>query len=332
MTKKWNFFIGIDVSKNTIDVYANEQKQHIKIENSSTGFRLLNKWFKENGIDVTRAVVVFENTGGYEYKLMQFLESKNISYCRVPGLEIKNSMGMVRGKTDQVDAKRIAKYASEKKDSLKPSKPINKDILELKALLNYRKRLVIENTGYKSTISEKQAMYAVKKTDFIISSLTKKLNANTKEILVIESKMFDIIKADEKMFLNYCLITSIKGIGKVNGIMTIVYTENFTKFDDARKYAVYSGVIPFENSSGTSIKGRKKVSHLANKNIKQELNQAAKSAMAHNEEIKEYAERLKTNGKHYKVILNNIKFKLILRMFAVVNKQTMYVNKLTIAA
>jgi len=327
MTKKWKFFIGIDVSKNTLDVYANEQKQHIKIENGSTGFKALNKWFKTNDIALEQAIITFEHTGGYEFKLMQYLESEGIDYCRIPGLEIKNSMGMVRGKTDKVDAKRIAKYAYEKKESIKPSSPINTAIAELKALMNYRKKIVRERAGYKATISERISMYGVKKTDLIVSSLTKKIKDNDKLIAQVEAQIFSFIKADETMLLNYRLLTSIKGIGKVNAIVTIVYTENFTKFDDARKYAVYCGIVPFDNSSGISINGRKKVSHLANKNIKQELNQAAKASMAHDEETKAYAERLKARGKHYKVILNNIKFKLVLRMFAVVNKQEMYVEK-----
>ena len=79
----------------------------------------------------------------------------------------------------------------------------------------------------------------------------------------------------EQMHVNFTLITSIKGIGKVNGLMTIAYTENFTSFTNPRSYAVYVGVIPFDHSSGTSIRGRKRVSHIANKELKQELNQAA---------------------------------------------------------
>jgi transposase len=63
--------------------------------------------------------------------------------------------------------------------------------------------------------------------------------------------------------------------------MTLAYTENFTSFTDPRRYAVFAGVIPFDQSSGTSINGKKRVSHLANKELKQELNQAMKAAIAH---------------------------------------------------
>lgn len=107
--------------------------------------------------------------------------------------------------------------------------------------------------------------------------------------------------------------------------MTIAYTENFTSFTDPRKYAVYVGVIPFDNSSGTSIKGKKRVSQFANKEIKQELNQAAKAAITHDHEIKDYAER-KLKNKCYPLVLNNVKFKLILRMFSLVNRGEMFVE------
>ncbi|MFY7965092.1 MAG: IS110 family transposase [Chitinophagaceae bacterium] len=327
MTKKWDFFVGMDVSKKTIDVSCNNKKIHIKIDNNWQGFSVLLKWFSTNQIDVSQTLVVFEYTGGYEFRLMQFCESKNIDYCRLPGLEIKKSIGMVRGKNDKVDAKRISQYAYEKRESIKPSTPINTIVAELKNLMNYRKKLVRENAGYKSSISERKAMYDVKKKDLIITSLTKKLNNNEKLIKEIEAAIEIIINKDDALLLNYNLLTSIKGIGSVNAIMTIVITENFTKFSNARKYAVYCGVVPFDNSSGSRINGRKKVSHLANKDVKQELNQAAKAAMMYDEETKLYGERKLSLGKHYKVVFNNIKFKLILRMFAVVNNKKMYMDK-----
>jgi len=89
--------------------------------------------------------LVLEYTGGYEYKLLQFCESQTIIYARIPGLAIKNSMGITRGKNDKVDSFRIAQYGEEKYKSLQPSKPLNPAIIRLKELLSFRKRLVREN-------------------------------------------------------------------------------------------------------------------------------------------------------------------------------------------
>jgi transposase len=272
-----------------------------------------------------------EYTGGYEYKLLQFCESHSLAFTRIPGLAIKNSLGISRGKNDKVDSLRIAQYGEEKHKLLKPSKPLNAAIISLKQLLNFRKRLVRENAGYQSSVKEREHMYNVNKKDIVIRTLEQKIKSNKKYIAAIEIEMMKIVAADEKISTNYKLITSIKGIGKVNGIMTIAYTENFTSFNNPRQYAVYVGVVPFDHSSGISIKGRKRVSHIANKELKQELNQAARSALQWDKEMKTYAEnKLKT--KCYKIVLNNIKFKLILRMFAVVKRGEMYVENYRHAA
>jgi transposase len=85
-------------------------------------------------------------------------------------------------------------------------------------------------------------------------------------------------------------------------------------------------VVPFEHSSGSSIRGKTRVSHMANKELKQELTQAARSAIQWDQETKEYAMK-KLENKHYMVVLNNVKFKLILRMFAVVKRGEKYVDK-----
>ena len=323
--KKWKFTLGVDVSKLTLDICCSELNEHIKIINGSEGFKQFLKWCRLLKIDLLHSFLILEYTGGYEYKFLQFCEAHGIVYARIPGLAIKKSLGITRGKNDRVDSFRIAQYGEEKHKSIEPSKPLNPAIIRLKELLGFRKRLVRENAGYKSTITEREHMYGKNKKDIVVKALQQKLKANTKIIADIEVEMMKIIRQDDQMKLNYTLITSIKGIGKVNGLMTIAYTENFTSFTNPRSYAVYVGVVPFDYSSGTSIHGRKKVSHIANKELKQELNQAARSAIQWDKEMNLYAER-KMETKCYKIVLNNVKFKLILRMFAVVKKEEMYVD------
>jgi transposase len=323
--KNWNVILGVDVSKLNLDICCAERSLHLRIENHTKGFGLFKTWCKSNNISLKDTLVVMEYTGGYEYRFLQFCESSSISYCRVPGLEIKQSLGMIRGKSDQLDSFRIGQYGEEKIKRLEPSGPLDKNILLLKQLLSFRKRLVRENAGLKSTIKERKHMYSLKKADTVIGIAQAKLNANKQYIKRVEQEIMAVIRGNADIYLNYRIITSIKGIGKVNAWMTLAYTENFTSFRDGRKYAVYVGVIPFEHTSGTSIRGRKRVSHLAHKEIKQELNQAAKTAILHNPEIRAYAER-KLKAKTYPLVLNNVKFKLILRMFSLVKRKEMYVE------
>ena len=211
------------------------------------------------------------------------------------------------------------------------NKALNKDILELKTLLSFRKRLVRENAGYQNTVKERKYMYELGNRDLVIRIANKKMSATTQAIKQVEERIMELIKSNESMYLNYRIITSIKGIGPVNGWMTIAYTENFTSFPDGRHYAVYVGVIPFEHTSGTSIKGRRRTSNLAQKELKQELNQAAKIAIQYDPELRAYAER-KLKNKEYGLVLNNVKFKLILRMFSLVKRGQMYVENYKRAA
>jgi transposase len=329
--KKPAFTIGVDVSKKTLDIHCIEVNKHLRIANESTGFKAFLKFCKDYKIDLSDALIVLEYTGGYEYRWIQFCASKSIPYVRIPGLAIKRSLGITRGKNDRVDASRIANYGDEKFKQLEPEKPINTSILQLKELLGFRKRVVRESAGYKASIQERNHMYEVPKSDIINKMLQKKLDANDATLLQIEEAIDELILTDQALLINYKLLTSIKGIGKVNAWMTIAYTENFTSFTCARSYAVYVGVIPFDHTSGTSIKGKRRVSKIANKELKQELSQAAKSAIIWNEEMKEYATR-KLPNKPYGIVMNNVKFKLILRMFAVVKKGEKYVDNLKKAA
>ena len=148
---------------------------------------------------------------------------------------------------------------------------------------------------------------------------------------MVEKQLKELVSTDQNMLQSYRILTSIKGVGHINAWMTIAYTENFSSFADGRKYAVYVGVIPFEHTSGTSIRGRRRVSHLANKELKQELNQAAKSAIQYDPELRDYAER-KLKEKQYGIVLNNVKFKLILRMFSLIKRNEMYVENYKMTA
>ena len=111
-------FIGIDISKRTFDVNIHGLKLHFSTSNDSHGFKAFMSWLKKQKIDINECWLTFEYVGFYEYRLVQFCTAKGIRFTRVSGLEIKKSMGIVHGKSDKIDARRIAKYAYEKQASL----------------------------------------------------------------------------------------------------------------------------------------------------------------------------------------------------------------------
>lgn len=325
-------FIGVDVSKETLDLAVYGTKHHIRIANSSEGFKQLQAWLKSLQIALNECWFVLEYTGGYEYRLVQFCQSKNLTFTRVPGLEIKKSLGMQRGKSDRIDAVRIAGYAHQKRDQLKVQKSSTALIESLKELLTQRRGFVKQRKANEHRMKELVAMKEPKKNKAVIKYYHQTIQFEVKMIDKVEVEIMKLIKKDEVVAKNYKLITSIPGIGKVNGWMTIAYTDNFERFSDGRKYGANAGVVPYEHTSGKAIRGKSRVSHMANKLVKAELDMAVRSAITYDPEMKAYYQRRAAMGKHHNSIKNEVKFKLILRMFAVVNKQEVYVKNLKLAA
>lgn len=325
-------FIGVDVSKETLDIAIQGTKNHIRVINKSEGFKELQSWLKSLEISLDDCWFVLEYTGGYEYRLVQFCQAKQLKFTRIPGLEIKKSLGMQRGKNDKIDSRRIAGYAFEKQHKLKPQKACNAAITSLKQLLTQRSGFVKEKKAHEHRMKELLSMMDFKSGDAVMKHYKLAISFAMKMIEKTEAAIIKIVQNDKIMKRNFELITSIPGIGNVNGWMTIAYTENFENFTDARKYGSYCGIVPYDHSSGKSIKGKSRVSHMANKSIKGDLNMAARASVMHDPEMKEYYQRRIAIGKHHMAVLNEVQFKLVLRMFAVVNKQEVYVKKLKSAA
>lgn len=325
-------FIGVDVSKETLDVSVNGTKDHIKICNRTEGFNQLKKWLCSLQVELMDCWFVLEYTGGYEYRFIQFLQSKAVRFTRVPGLEIKRSIGLQRGKNDKIDARRIAEYAWEKRLKLKRQTTPNRAILRLRQLLTQRSSFVKMRKAQEHRLKELQCMMDFAKSDEIVNNYRQSVVFAQKMIVKIEIAIEKLLQSQPEISRNFMLLTTIPGIGKINGWMTIAYTENFERFSDARKYGAYSGVVPYDHQSGKSIKGKSRVSPMANKHIKAELDMAAKASIQHDPEMKAYYDRRKLLGKHHMSIMNEVKFKLILRMFSVVNRGEGYIKKINVAA
>ncbi|WP_430408577.1 IS110 family transposase [Kordia sp.] len=321
--------VGIDVSKLTIDVCIHFNQLNECFENNSKGFARMLIWIKKNITLVQKQTLfVFEHTGIYSHQLADFLEKENLLFSIVPGLEIKRSLGITRGKSDQVDAKRIALYGYRLRDELKPSTNTCLKIKKLHALLTLRSRLVKQRAGFKSSMNEQKSI--LNKKDFgVLFKIQQELIDNlTAQIIIIEEQMEIIVKQDLELTSIFDLVTSISGIGPQAAYMIIVYTNNFKKFKTWRKFASYSGIAPFPYQSGTSIRKQTRVSHLANKEIKVILNMCAMSAIRFNPEMKKYYQKRVKEGKNKMSTLNIIRNKLVARVFAIVERGTPYVNTL----
>jgi transposase len=328
--KNYLFHVGIDVSKLKLDVVllcveASNQTEHFVVENNIKGIKSILDYLQKKKINPTTTLFCYESTGIYNYPLNVFFSEKKLDYWVVPALEIKRSKGISRGKNDKADAKDIALYSLRNIDKLNLSTVAETEILQLKLLFSEREKLIKAILLFESSKENKE--FITKKVYEEIILINSKTIRNLKNALkLIEKKMKIIITNNEQLKQQYELVKSIPGVGEQTAVYFIIATKGFKAFKTWRKFACYSGVAPFEYSSGSSVRGRTKINHLADKKMKTLLQMCAMTSIKYDPQLKEYYKKKKEEGKNGMLILNNIRCKIISRVFAVINRKTPYVN------
>lgn len=327
--KKYKIFTGIDVSKSTLDFCIIDSEGKVvlqgKTSNDPQGIKQLLDTIKELKRFMSEVLFLFENTGVYSMPLSIFLSESPCDFVEVPALEIKRSKGITRGKSDKTDARDIAFYGLRHIDKITLSCAPQLEILQLKILFAEREKTVEAIKAFGST-NEAQG-FLPDSVFKIVNPINRKTIDYLKKVLQsIEEKINEIIEQNEKLKQQKLLLKSIPGIGDVTALYLLLATKGFSVFKNWRNFASYSGVAPFEYSSGTSVRGRTKVNHLADKKIKSLLHLVALNSIKYNPEMKSYYEKKKNEGKHSLLVLNNIKCKILSRAFAVINRQEPFVN------
>lgn len=329
---KYTLFIGIDISKKWIDVSlsANGKKRqmpHKRFDNNNRGFKkmltFIKKHFPQHQIE-SDCLFCMEHTGLYGNPLRSFLETRSLSYVIESGKAISNSLGLRRGKSDKADSADIARYAFLHQMELKPSQLSSERLLKIKNLLSLRNRLVKSKHGFKVAAKELKDFAIIEDpVDSISDKICQQLDAHIKSV---ELKIVALIRQSEKLYELYKLLISVKGVGLIIAAHLLVYTKEFTAFQTARQFACYIGIAPFQHTSGSSIKKPDKVSHLANKKLKTLISVGAVSAIRFDRQIKAYYNRRIEEGKNPFLVQNNVKNKLVQRIFAVIKRGTPYVE------
>ena len=158
----------------------------------------------------------------------------------------------------------------------------------------------------------------------MVSHCKKTLNAVQTDIERIEQAIEQVVKEDSQLSEQCTLATSVPGIGTITALNMIVATSEFKRIAEAKKFACYAGVAPFEHTSGSSIRGRTRVSKMANMTLKKLLHLAAMSAIQYCEEMKAFYQRKVAAGKNKMSVINAVRNKLISRVFACINNKRMY--------
>ena len=324
---KFEYFIGIDISKKTLDFSVKHQYHpvfHLQVSNSREGIKDFLSSCKEYKVNLKTTLLCMEHTGIYNNILLEFFTKKGYNLWLEQGLHIKQSLGMRRGKNDKIDSERISEYAYRFKDKCKLWQPPREVLNQLKKLTGLRSRLIkaknilkVANTEQRGFVSHTLSKQSKRLSDPVINTMERQLDA-------IEKEISSLITEDKRLKELFEIITSVEGVGPVTAWELIVTTNEFKDITEGKKYACYAGVAPFEHSSGTSIQGKNRVSRMANKSVKRLLHMSALSATVMKGELHDYYMRKVAEGKNKMSVLNAIRNKLILRIFTCVRENRKY--------
>lgn len=309
---------GIDLSKDKFDVNFLDATGKEKKKTVNNGLTAISKFLSTVPAG---SVLCAENTGPYGDLLVFVCNQLNIAIALVPGYTVKHSQGLVKGKSDEVDAGRLREYGERFFDKLSFKSYHSEQMNELRQLYTLRSQLVktckVLTTGeHARSIMPLQSLAANRHMKAAIVDIEERITAVEEEILLI-------IESNTELEENYKLAVSVKGVGPVIATDLIIKTGNFRDIDTAGKAASYTGVCPFPNSSGKMVL-KSKISPFGDKKLKSLLYMGAKSAVKHNKEYRLYYEQKKQEGKPHFLIMNNVSNKLLRTIYSVVKSKTPY--------
>ena len=314
-------FTGIDISKLTLDIciLKGTNKKHLRINNEPDAIKV---FFTSLIAECGSVQIGMENTGCYNYNLYQVLNDLDLLYYVIPPMHLKKSLGLARGKNDKVDALRIARFMELNVNTMDVYKPQRAVITKLQLLLTVRnQRIKIR----KQLGGNREQYQYLSEESSTLQPLDIELIATIDaQVKAIEQQIQELINNDASLNASYKLISSVQGVGKVLSWNLLVSTGEFNNITEARKLACYAGVAPFEHTSGTSIRGRSRVSQYADKGLKMLFHLAAMSAIRLEGDLRNYYQRKVADGKNKMCVLNAVRNKIIHRIYAVLKNQRPY--------
>ncbi len=303
---KFNEFIGIDVSKDSLDFYAQKQG-HLKVTNTISGYKKAVKLFGTEGF------YVMEATGSYYQRLALFLFDNGLKVCVVNPLSVKRfiQMKLCRNKTDKSDAKMISLYG--KSESPKLWQPRAEYVEQCQILQGVINKYLRDRTSLKNKLHSLTSKGVCKGA--VIQSLKRSIKHLTKEIEKLDSEIEKLLKKNEPELLTN--LQSIPGIGSKTAQVLISGTSGFKSFEHSAQVIKYIGLAPMEHSSGSSVRKQARINKTGNSQIRNHLFLCAFTASKVNPQCRALYDRLVAKRKSKKLALIAVCNKLLKQAFAI---------------
>lgn len=293
-----------------------------KFKNTETGFKEFLEWVKKQTEEDIPVNYLMEATGVYYEELSYFLHDQGCMLHVLLPNKSKNYFKSlnVKTKTDNIDAKYLSQFGAER--SFPKWEPAQKIYRRLRSLTRCMNRFQDQKTALSNQLHSVDNSYApdkfVRKSyKSVIAKLNKEINNCLKEIK-------ELLNSDSEIKSKVDKLCTINGIGLKTVASVVAETQGFFMFKSRKQLVSFAGYDVVENQSGSSIRGKTRISKKGNKYIRRALYFPAISASIHSPEIKIMFHRI-IDKRHIKMVSYvAIQRKLLTLMFTLWKKDEAY--------
>jgi len=337
---KFKFILGIDISKEwfnySLMTNALEILEEGEVVNTPEAIEeFLDSLYTQGYLDdLNQILMIMEFTGIYVQPLVNAWLGQAGKLTIVQATKVSQLLEGLQSwdeKTDAMDARRLAEYAIRYSDKLKLWQAEKPNIMLLQRLQRQRSRTVDTINILAVPINESKRFDPENLSSTLENNNMESIKVLKKELKNIERQLKELISNDPKLKQLYALIKSVEGVGPVIAAEILITTSGFEDFkpDQAKSYAKYCGVVPLQKQSGKK-KRRARNSKKANRNMKKLLTMGAIALIKSKGELGQYYKRKTEEGKPHYSVVNAMRNKMILRVFAVVRNNVMYQKNLNL--
>jgi transposase len=329
MNHSCHLAIGIDIAKDTLAVCAQSMTEtpllapmRYETSNTSEGHHRLLTWIAVHNVAPSQTHVVMEATNVYWELCALTLVNAGYVVSVVNPTQTSHFAKsiLMRGKTDRMDAELLARYAAEKQP--RPWTPPSAALEELQALVQRREALIHMRSEERSRMHalEHRAHPQLK----ILKQITEHITFLNTQIEHAEDDSRELLRRDPVWANNLALLQSVQGIGIVTATALISHVFAVRIPDTPRQLTAYAGLAPAPNQSGTSLRGRTKISKIGDPYLRKILYMASLTAVKHNPRLRDFYQRLIAHNKPKKLALLAVARKLLITAYALIVSQQAY--------
>ena len=306
-------YIGIDISKATIDVY--DGKKSYKFENNEIGFKQVVSLVE----DIKNTILIFEPTGIYSYPLTNFCSINKVNIVMVGPKESRDFARSlkVRSKTDKIDAKVLYKYQSHVEPNMIKVPTVNQHAIKIQEMLNVYEGMLSAKQKFKNQIESTS-----KEHKDLVRTLNRMIDNLELEAQKLFNKIELLLLKDEKIKAKYDAISTIPSIGQKSALYLAAF---FLKYPlaNAKELTALMGLDPVMKDSGM-FRGKQRISKHGGQQLRNLLYLPTLCATQHNDRIKAFYEGLTSRAKTKKLAVIASMRKLILMAFSLFKSEEEY--------